>query len=56
MQRLIYDSETKTIVALIDPCEGTCTGTPYQMAEGTPEQIAALIAALGLEQPDSDAG
>lgn len=55
MQRLIYDPATKAIVALIDPCEGTVTGTPHQMVEGTAEEIAALIKRLGLEPQPSQA-
>ena len=48
MQRLIYDPDTKTILAIIDPCEGTVTGTPFAMVEDTPENIDRLIAELGL--------
>lgn len=51
MDRLIYNSSTKTIVDRIVNCEGTSTGTPHEMVEDTPENIDRLIAELGLMQP-----
>lgn len=48
MERLIYDSETKKIIERIADCEGTITGTPFEVAEGTAEQIDALIVNKGL--------
>lgn len=48
MDRLIYDPETKTIITRIVDCEGTATGTPFEMIEDTPENIDRLIAELGL--------
>lgn len=46
MQRLIYDLEAKEAVAIIDPCDGTATGTPHFVFEGTAEQVQAKIAEL----------
>lgn len=51
MDRLIYNLETNTIIARIVDCEGTSTGTPFEMVEDTPENIDLLIAALGLTLP-----
>ncbi len=51
MDRLIYDPETKAIIARVADCEGTSTGTPFEMVEDTPENIDRLIAELGLAQP-----
>jgi hypothetical protein len=51
MDRLIYDPVTKTIIDRIVNCEGTITGTPYEMVEDTQENIDRLIADLGLTQP-----
>lgn len=48
MDRLIYNLETKTIITRIVDCEGTSTGTPFEMVEDTPENIDRLIAELGL--------
>jgi hypothetical protein len=51
MDRLIYDPDTKTIITRIVDCEGTVTGTPFEMVEDTPENIDQLIETLGLTQP-----
>jgi hypothetical protein len=51
MDRLVYDLETKTIIVRIVDCEGTSTGTPYEMVEDTSENIDRLIAELGLTPP-----
>jgi len=48
MDRLIYDSETKVIIVRIEDCEGTITGTLFEMVEDTPENIDRIIAELGL--------
>jgi hypothetical protein len=48
MDRLIYNSETKEILVRIPNCEGSVTGTPFDMFEGTPEQVDAKIKELGL--------
>ena len=53
MDRLIYDPETKTIIARIVDCEGTSTGTPFEMMEDTPENIDKLIDLLELVYPES---
>lgn len=46
MQRLIYDLDANEVVAIIDPCEGTVTGTPHFLFEGTAEQVQAKIKEL----------
>jgi hypothetical protein len=51
MDRLVYNAETKTIITRILDCEGTSTGTPFEMVEDTPENIDQLIETLGLTQP-----
>jgi len=51
MDRLVYDSATKTVITRIVDCEGTSTGTPFDMVEDTPENIDRLIVELGLTQP-----
>jgi hypothetical protein len=51
MDRLIYDPETKTIIDRIVSCEGTSTGTPFEMIEDTPENIDMLINTLQLVYP-----
>jgi hypothetical protein len=48
MDRLIYNSETKEIIVRILDCEGTSTGTPFDMFEGTPKEVDAKIKELGL--------
>jgi hypothetical protein len=48
MDRLIYDPETKIIIVRIENCEGTSTGTPFEMIEDTPDNINKLIESLGL--------
>jgi hypothetical protein len=48
MDRLVYNSETKEIITRIYNSEGTSTGTPFDMFEGTPEQVDAKIKELGL--------
>jgi hypothetical protein len=48
MDRLIYNAETKEIITRIVDCEGTSTGTPFDMFEGTPEEVDAKIKELGL--------
>jgi hypothetical protein len=48
MQRLIYNPNTKEILDLIDPCEGTSTGTPFETFEGSPEEVFNFIDTLGL--------
>jgi hypothetical protein len=48
MDRLVYNSETKQIVTRIPNCEGSVTGTPFDMFEGTPEEVDAKIQELGL--------
>lgn len=54
MDRLIYDRESKILIMRIHDCERTVTGTPFEMFEGTPAQIDALITELGLtEQTNS---
>jgi hypothetical protein len=50
MDRLVYDSATKTIITRIAGCEGTSTGTPFEMVEDTPENIDRLIVELGLSE------
>jgi len=50
MDRLVYDKEAKRIICRIVDCEGTSTGTPFEMVEGTPEEIDAIIAELGLTE------
>lgn len=50
MDRLVYDSATKTIITRIVDCEGTSTGTPFEMVEDTPENIDRLIVELGLSE------
>jgi hypothetical protein len=50
MDRLVYDPNTKTIIDRIADCEGTVTGTPFEMVEDAPENIDRLIAELGLTQ------
>lgn len=50
MDRLVYDKDTKKIICRIADCEGTSTGTPFEMVEGTPEEIDTLIAELGLSE------
>ena len=49
MQRLIYNLETNEIIEIIDPCEGTVTGTPYEIFEGEKEDVDQLIIDLQLE-------
>ena len=49
MDRLIYDSETLTIIARVVGCEGTSTGTSHSMVEDTPEKIEQLIDRLKLK-------
>lgn len=51
MDRLVYDPDAKTIITRIVDCEGTVTGTPFEMVEDTPENIDRLIETLGLTQP-----
>jgi hypothetical protein len=48
MYRLIYDSDSKTILAAIENCENTSTGTPYDMVEGDESALARHIAANAL--------
>lgn len=48
MIRLIYNPDTKEILDIIDPCEGTSTGTPFETFEGSPEEVYAKIDELGL--------
>lgn len=48
MIRLIYNPDTKEIIDLIDPCEGTVTGTTFQIFEGSPEEVYDKIDELGL--------
>jgi hypothetical protein len=48
MQRLIYNPDTKEILDLIDSCEGTSTGTPFEMFEGSPEEVYDKIDELDL--------
>ena len=48
MDRLIYNSETKEIIVRIVDCEGTSTGTPFDMFEASPEEVDAKIQELGL--------
>lgn len=55
MDRLVYDAESKTIIARIRDCEGTSTGTPFEMVEGTPEEIDRLIAEMGLAESQNPA-
>jgi hypothetical protein len=50
MQRLIYDLENRRIIMLIDPCDGTVTGTPFEIFEGTAEEVQSEIARLGLSE------
>lgn len=52
MDRLVYNKETKQIICRIKDCEGTSTGTPFEIAEGTPEEIDSMIADLGLTDHD----
>lgn len=52
MERLVYDLQSKKIIDRILDCEGTATGTPYEMVEGTTEQIDELIDSLGLAAAD----
>jgi hypothetical protein len=53
MDRLIYDPVTKTIIERIANCEGTSTGTPFEMVEDTPENIDKVIDLLELSYPES---
>lgn len=46
MQRLIYDLDANEVVAIIDPCDGTVTGTPHFVFEGTAEEVQAKIKEL----------
>lgn len=48
MDRLVYNAETKEIIVRIVACEGTCTGTPFDMFEASPEEVDAKIKELGL--------
>jgi hypothetical protein len=48
MDRLIYNSETKEIIVRIPNCDGSVTGTPYDMFEASPEEVDAKIKELGL--------
>jgi hypothetical protein len=50
MDRLVYDSDAKTIIARIVDCEGTVTGTPYEMVEDTPENIDRMIVDMALAE------
>jgi hypothetical protein len=50
MDRLVYDPETKRIIVRIVDCDGTVTGTPYEMVEDTPENIDRLIVDMGLTE------
>lgn len=50
MDRLIYNSETKEVIVRIVDCEGTSTGTPYDMFEASPEEVDAKIKELGLTE------
>lgn len=43
MKRIIYSNETKTIIETIENCEGTVTGTPFDIFEGTEEEVAQFI-------------
>lgn len=43
MKRLIYDQTTKKIISTIDNCEGTVTGTPFDIFEGTEQQVEEFI-------------
>ena len=52
MDRLIYDPTTKIIIDRIVNCEGTVTGTPFEMIEDTPENIDMLINTLQLVYPN----
>lgn len=52
MDRLIYDAATSTIIERIKDCEGTVTGTPYDIFEGTPEEVDAECVRLGLTAPE----
>jgi phosphoribosylformimino-5-aminoimidazole carboxamide ribonucleotide (ProFAR) isomerase len=51
MDRLVYNSETKEIITRIVNSEGTCTGTPFDMFEDTPEKVDAKIKELSLVYP-----
>ena len=51
MDRLVYNSETNKIIVRIVNSEGTCTGTPFDMFEGTAEEVDAKIEELGLVDP-----
>lgn len=48
MDRIIYNAETKEIIARIPNSEGTITGTPFSMLEASPEEVDAKIKELGL--------
>jgi hypothetical protein len=48
MYRLIYDSDSKTILAVIENCENTATGTPCDMVEGDEAALARHIAVNAL--------
>jgi hypothetical protein len=48
MDRLIYNADTKEIITIIKNCEGTSTGTPFEMFEASPEEVESKIAELGL--------
>jgi len=48
MDRLIYNADTKQIIAIIKNCEGTSTGTPFEMFEGSNEEVESKISELGL--------
>lgn len=48
MYRLIYNEETKEILAVIENCENAVTGTPFSMIDGEPEALARHISANGL--------
>lgn len=48
MQRLIYDLDANEVVEIIDPCDGTVTGTPHFVFEGTAEQVQAKIRELAI--------
>lgn len=53
MQRLIYDNLNKKIIDIIDPCDNTITGTPYEVFEGSPEEVQLEITRLELTTNNS---
>jgi hypothetical protein len=52
MQRLIYDNLNQKIINIIDLCDNTITGTPYDIFEGSPEEVQLEIKRLKLTATD----